>query len=189
MGRLKSVAMIIAVAGICLRGLSADAVLRTNAVDNAGTDIRMKMRARIKERMQKDRTLYGTDGLREIEMAYRAYAKSKDVDNENLQRLITKFSKANRTGCAVMYAGQRARGADDGKWFRLAIEKYGDCLYGNGVQVGAYARFYLARLLERKGDKDGAERLLAEIMKLYPDALTHRGKKMSDYLRQKAKDL
>ena len=81
-----------------------------------------------------------------------------------------------------MYAGQRARGSDDGKWFRLAIEKYGDCLYGHGTQVGAYARFYLARHLDRAGKKDEAEALRAEILKLYPDARTHRGQKMADFL-------
>ena len=142
------------------------------------------MRAKLKARLQKDRELYGVEGLRKIEMAYRAYAKSKDVDNKNLQVLITEFPKANRTGCAVMYAGRRARGADDGKWFRLAIEKYGDCLYGSGVQVGAYARFYLSRLLERKGDREGSGKLRTEILKLYPDALTHRGGRMADSFRK-----
>ena len=80
--------------------------------------------------------------------------------------------------------GRRARGADDGKWFRLAIEKYGDCLYGSGVQVGAYARFYLARLLERKGDREGSGKLRTEILKLYPDALTHRGGRMAESFRK-----
>ena len=65
-----------------------------------------------------------------------------------------------------------------------AIEKYGDCLYGSGAQVGAYARFYLAKHLEHKGDKEGCEKLQAEILKLYPDALTHRGGRMADFFRK-----
>ncbi|MBQ7190148.1 MAG: hypothetical protein IJR99_12100 [Kiritimatiellae bacterium] len=144
---------------------------------------RAASRKKMCDRMQADLELYGKDGLRAIEQAYRAYSQSKDVDNEQLQTLITKYPKANRTGCAVMYAGQRARGSDDGKWFRLAIEKYGDCLYGNGVQVGAYARFYLARYLYRAGRKAEADALRDEILKHYPDARTHRGQKLADYLQ------
>ena len=176
--------LLIAMAGVCLLGIADDALPQTNAAVKVDADMRMAMRAKVRERMQKDQELYGRDGVREIVIAYRAYAKSKDADNEHLQTLITKFPTANRTGCAVMYAGQRSRGADDGKWFRLAMEKYGDCLYGDGAQVGAYARFYLAGLLERKGDKAGAEKLRNEIIKLYPDAITHRGRKMVDYLRK-----
>ena len=175
---------LIAMAGMFLLGLADDVQSNTNAVGNALLDARAAMRGKLKERMRKDRELYGADGMREIETAYRAFSKSKEADNEHLQMLISKYPKANRTGCAVMYAGQRSRGADDGNWFRLAIEKYGGCLYGDGAQVGAYARFYLADLLERKGDKAGAAKLRAEILALYPDALTHRGRKMADYLRK-----
>jgi hypothetical protein len=62
------------------------------------------------------------------------------------------------------------------------MEKYADCMYGDGVQVGAYARLYLAGYLESKGKKDEAKKLRDEILKLYPDARTHRGRKMSEFL-------
>ena len=140
------------------------------------------LRAKVAARAKADVDEYGRDGVRAIEMAYRAYSRSKDVDNEHLRTLIEKYPKANRTGCAVMYAGQRAQGSDDGKWFRLAMEKYADCMYGDGVQVGAYARLYLAGYLESKGKKDEAKKLRDEILKLYPDARTHRGRKMSEFL-------
>lgn len=140
------------------------------------------LRAKVAARMKADADEYGRDGVRAIEMAYRAYSRSRDVDNEHLKTLLEKYPKANRTGCAVMYAGQRARGSDDGKWFRLAMEKYADCMYGDGVQVGAYARLYLAGYLESKGKKDEAKKLRGEILKLYPDARTHRGRKMSEFL-------
>ena len=140
------------------------------------------LRAKVAARAKADVDEYGRDGVRAIEMAYRAYSRSKDVDNEHLRTLIEKYPKANRTGCAVMYAGQRAQGSDDGKWFRLAMEKYADCMYGDGVQVGAYARLYLAGYLESKGKKDEAKKLRDEILKLYPDARTHRGRRMSEFL-------
>ena len=147
------------------------------------------LRAKVAARAKADIDEYGRDGVRAIEMAYRAYSRSKDVDNEHLRTLIEKYPKANRTGCAVMYAGQRAQGSDDGKWFRLAMEKYADCMYGDGVQVGAYARLYLAGYLESKGKKDEAKKLRDEILKLYPDARTHRGRKMSEFLDVQKEEL
>lgn len=183
-GQTIKKSLLIAAMSVCLFGMADNAMPQTNNASKADADIKAAMCTKVKERIQKDKELYGVDGLREIEIAYRAYSKSKDADNEHLQTLITKFPKANRTGCAVMYAGQRSRGTDDGKWFRLAVENYGDCFYGDGAQVGAYARFYLAGLLERKGDKAGAEKLRCEILELYPDALTHRGRKMANYLRK-----
>ena len=112
---LKSAAFAVAVTSICLFGIAGEVIPQTSATGNLVADAKMTMRAKLKERFQKDRELYGVEGLRKIETAYRAYAKSKDVDNKDLQVLITKFPKANRTGCAVMYAGQHARGADDGR--------------------------------------------------------------------------
>ena len=183
-GQTIKKSLLIVAMSVCLFGMADDTMPPTNKANKVDADIKVAMRTKVKARIQKDRELYGVDGLREIEITYRAYSKSKDADNEHLQTLIKKFPKANRTGCAVMYAGQRSRGTDDGKWFRLAMESYGDCFYGDGAQVGAYARFYLAGLLERKGDKAGAEKLRREILELYPDALTHRGRKMANYLRK-----
>ena len=183
-GQTIKKSLLIVAMSVCLFGMTDDTMPPTNKANKVDADIKVAMRTKVKARIQKDRELYGVDGLREIEITYRAYSKSKDADNEYLQTLIKKFPKANRTGCAVMYAGQRSRGTDDGKWFRLAMESYGDCFYGDGAQVGAYARFYLAGLLERKGDNAGAEKLRREILELYPDALTHRGRKMANYLRK-----
>ena len=154
------------------------------AKDGAAAVDRNALRKKIVARTQVDRDLYGQDGLREIERLYAAYARSREVEDDNLKALIEKYPKANRTGCAVMYAGQRSRGADDGKWFRQAIENHSDCLYGDGAQVGAYARFYLAGLLHQKGKADEAKTLRDEILKLYPDAVTHRGQRMADILNR-----
>jgi hypothetical protein len=46
-----------------------------------------------------------------------------------------------------------------------AIADHGDCWYGDGVQVGAYARFHLAMHYLREGKRAKAEDLIAEIRK------------------------
>ena len=140
------------------------------------TDARSAARARV----EKDVKEYGRDGMREIERLYRAY--SSKASDSALATLLEKYPKANRTGCAVMYAAQRASGENRVKLLEQAIANHGDCVYGDGAQVGAYARMYLAGEFERSGDTAGAEKLYGEIRALYPNARTHKGRPLSEIL-------
>ena len=140
------------------------------------TDARSAARARV----EKDVKEYGRDGMREIERLYRAY--SSKASDSALATLLEKYPKANRTGCAVMYAAQRASGENRVKLLEQAIANHGDCVYGDGAQVGAYARMYLAGEFERSGDTAGAEKLYGEIRALYPNAHTHKGRPLSEIL-------
>ena len=63
-----------------------------------------------------------------------------------------------------------------------AIEKYGDCRYGDGVQVAAQARWYLANLYDTSGKSEEARRLYNELKTNYPDAVNHKGRKFSEFL-------
>ena len=140
------------------------------------------VRAAARARAVKDVKEYGRDGLREIERLYRAYSSRGEGSESALATLLEKFPKANRTGCAVMYAAQRAKGDERVRLLKQAIENHGDCVYGDGAQVGAYARMYLAGELARSGDTDGAEKLYGEIRALYPNAHAHNGKPLSEIL-------
>lgn len=146
------------------------------------TERRQELRRRFEMRNAKDKETYGEEVFREIERIYQAYASSNEVETVELGILLEKYPDANRTGCAVMYAGQRAR-LEGEKWFRLAIEKSSDCYYGDGACVGAYARSYLAGLCKRSGKSEEAKKLIAEIKSQYPDAITHRGQLFSEILK------
>lgn len=152
--------------------------------DETEADAAQSRRAKIQARYAKDVEKYGKDALREIERLYRAYAKSRQVEDQSLDDLLSRFPAANRTGCAVMYAGQRAKGDAAVKWYKKAIADHGDCLYGDGAIVGAYARFYLAAEYERSGKLKEAESLRQEILNLYPNAVTHRGQPMASLLKR-----
>ena len=149
---------------------------------DGGTAAVPDSRAVAKARVEKDVKEYGRDGMREIERLYRAYSSRSEASADALATLLEKYPKANRTGCAVMYAAQRASGDDRVKLLKQAIANHGDCVYGDGAQVGAYARMYLAGELERSGDSAGAEKLYGEIRTLYPNARTHRGRPFSEIL-------
>lgn len=99
-----------------------------------------------RERFAADAAVFDRATRREIERLYRKVSRS-DGAAEALKTLMEKYPKANRTGCAVMYA----------------------------AQVAPYARWYLAKLYERTGKPDEAKRLFDEIRTDYPNAVTHRG--------------
>ena len=138
------------------------------------------LREKVKLRYDKDVAEYGKSAMREIERLYRAFSKTGDA--AAFDELLKRVPKAWRTGCAGMYAGQRAKGDEAVKWFKKAIADHGDCYYGDGVCVGAYARLYLASIYAKQGKTSEAEKLKEEIRTQFPDAVTHKGRPMKDAL-------
>lgn len=130
-------------------------------------------RARVKQ----DLKVYSVPQIREIERLYQvANAKWETPEAKaSLNELITKYPKANRTGCAVLYLGQMASGAEKETYLKQAIKDFGDCFYRDGVQVGPYARFVLAEYYMKVGKTAEAKALVGEIAKNYPGAVGHKG--------------
>ena len=67
-------------------------------------------------------------------------------------------------------------------WLNQVEIDFGDCYYGSGVQVGAYARPYLAYYYKEIGKEKESKVLFDEIRKDYPDAVNHKGKLLIDML-------
>lgn len=142
-------------------------------------------RALAKERMSKDSEVYSREELQEIESLYQvANQKWQTQDGkDSLKKLIEKFDKANRTGCALLYLGQMSKGKEREDYLQKAIDGFSDCFYGDGVQVGAYARFYLAYHCKESGQKEKAEGLFKEIAGKYHDAIDHKGRLLADMMK------
>ena len=138
----------------------------------------------IRKRTAEDRKNYSAEQLREIENLYQVANKLWNTPEAktSLKVLIEKYPKANRTGCAVQYMGQMSSGEEKEKYLKLAIKDFGDCYYGSGVQVGAYARLYLGYYYKEKGMEKDAKALFDEIRKNYSDAISHKGKRLVDNL-------
>ena len=139
----------------------------------------VELRERIKKRFEQDQTTYSKEDFQEIENLYQIANKQLNTPEaqESLKKLIDKYAKANRTGCALLYLGQMSKsGEEKEKYLKQAIDGYGDCYYGDGVQVGAYARFYLGIYYRQIGKKDEASALFDEIRKNYTDAVDHKGR-------------
>ena len=161
-----------------LDSVTAPAVKQANA-EQMRADQKTKARAR----MRKDREIYSNEELREIESLYQVANKNWSTDKakgkESLLKLISKYKEANRTGCALLYIGQMSKGEERESYLKQAIEDFSDCFYGDGVQVGAYARYYLAYYYQKNGDKEKAVALFNEIRKDYPNAINHKGRPLS----------
>lgn len=128
-------------------------------------------------RMQRDLRKYNRQKLGEAEQLYQVANKNwrSDEAKQSLRQMIERFPDINRTGCAVLYLGQYAEGEERERLLKDAAEKYGDCFYGDGVQVGPYARFLLALYYKDNDQADKATALFEEIRKKFPDAVDHRG--------------
>jgi hypothetical protein len=102
---------------------------------------------------------------------------------------LDKFDKSNRTGCATLYMGQMTQGKERIEYLTRAVEKFSDCYYLNGCQVGGYGRYVLALTLWQEGQKDKARALLGELKKKYKDAIDHQGRPMAEIAEAAEKEL
>jgi TolA-binding protein len=159
-------------------------LVKGGAAPEAAAAPAVDRKAGIRKKYEEDKKNYSEQQLREIESLYQSAngnLKSPEA-KEALKSLIEKYPKANRTGCAVQYMGQMSTGDEKEKYLRLAIKDFGDCFYGSGVQVGAYARLYLGYYYKEIGKERESKALFDEIRKDYPDAVNHKGKRLVDLL-------
>lgn len=137
------------------------------------TDRKVNIRRRTEEDLKK----YGSVQLDEIEELYQVANRGHwdSTVKANLLEVIRLCPDANRAGCATLYLGQMTEGAEKEQFLKTAIGKYNDCWYGDGVQVGAYARYQLASYYRDNGRTEESSALLDELRRDYPDAINHNG--------------
>ena len=134
-----------------------------------------------RQRMAQDSKKYTREQLREAEQLYQVANHNwrSPEAQESLKKMVEKYPDVNRTGCAILYLGQMSEGAEREKHLKEAIEKYSDCFYGNGVQVGAFARWLLGAYYQENNQPEKAKPLLDELLKDYPNAIGHHGELLS----------
>ena len=143
-------------------------------------------------RANEDKQRYTFEQLGEIETLYQVAntkGKRSPEARESLKQLLEKYDKANRTGCATLYLGQASEGTERLEYLTRAVEKFSDCYYFNGCQVGGYGRYVLALTLWEKGDKEQARALFAELKTTYKEATDHRGRPMIEAVEAVEKEL
>ncbi len=144
------------------------------------------LRAAAQARMQQDRQTFGAAQVKEIEDLYQTANKDLKAPGakETLTQLVQKYPKSNRAGCAVLYLAQISTGSEREAYLKKAIADHSDARYGDGTQVGAFGRALLATYYANAGRAEEAQRVAAEVTKLFPGAVDHSGARLADTLRR-----
>ena len=137
------------------------------------------------KRYAQDQQKYSKEQLGDAEKLYQAASQKWGTPQavESLQAMIKKYPDLDRTGCAVLYLAQMSKGDDRAKYLQSCIDDYNDCFYGDGAQVGPYARFMLAQDYQDNGETAKAKALFDEIKAKYPDAIDHSGTLLVDSIK------
>jgi len=149
----------------------------------------MALRGRFEKRMAQDRSKYTADQLREAENLMRIGDEKygSPEANESCQTLIKNYPDSDRAGCAMLYLAQMSQGDGRARYLQECIDKYNDCFYGDGVQVGVYARFLMAQDYRGNGERAKADDLFNEIKSKYPDAVDHSGNLLVNLIKANKK--
>ena len=155
------------------------------AVDARRTALREKFNSRNAD----DRKKYTPDQLAEAEQLYQVANQKWGTPEAaaSLQAMIKKFPDINRTGCAVLYVAQMSKGEERAQHLRDCVEKFGNCMYGDGVQVGTYARYLLMFDSRGSGDTEKADSLANELKTAFPEAVDHGGNLLVENLKKDSK--
>lgn len=134
------------------------------------------LRAAAQIRMAKDRERYSKDDLRAIEALYQLGSMKTKEGREAYARLVRAYPESNRAGCAQLYLARTAEGPEREAMLTRAMTDHGDAWYGDGTQVGPYARALLAEHYAKVGRLDEARAFARAVAKTTPDAVAHDGR-------------
>ena len=145
-----------------------------------------ELRAKAQARMLQDRDVYTAEEFQAIEALYQSANRNLRApeSRDRLLELVEKYPKANRTGCALLYLAQGAKGAEREAFLKQAIADHSDAWYGDGTQVGAFGRALLAVYYANSKRLDEAMALAAEVERLFPGAVDHSGAPVADTLKR-----
>jgi TolA-binding protein len=144
--------------------------------------LREDNKTKARNRAAEDSRHYKAGEITDIENLYQVANRDwrSDDARASLKTLLDKYDKSNRTGCATLYLGQMSKGKDRIDYLTQAVEKFSDCYYLDGCQVGGYGRLVLAQTLWQSGEKGKAKKLLGELKTKYKDAIDHKGRPMAE---------
>ena len=139
--------------------------------------IRRKNKREAEEVMSRDSRLYSGKEMTELEQAYQIANRAPRSPEAiaALKKVVEKFEKSNRAGCAALYLGRWTKDDEQEKYLNLAIDKYSKSYYLDGTSVGGYARFILGHVYQQANKNVKAKKLFEEIRKDYADAQDHSG--------------
>lgn len=190
MKNITALSVIIAILGIAL----AYEIVQTHH-GNSGTPVPGKaqqtgaaregpLHDRYVRRLAQDGKKYSQQQIAKAEQLYLAGNRNWGTAEAmaSFKGVIQEFPDSNFAGMAELNLAQMSQGDVRDQYLQDCMDHYNDCFYDDGVVVGAYARFLLARDLQNRGETQQAETLFNEMKTQYPDAIDHQGHRLADYV-------
>ena len=173
-------ALTILLSGLILCGCSQKQASSTSK--SAMNERQETLHQQFVQRSAQDEGKYTSQQLRDADQLYATANRElgSPESKKIIETMIQKYPGINRTGCAMLILALTSGGDEQTRYLQESIDKYSDCFYGDGVQVGAYARFCLAKYYKSTGETEKAKELFDEIRAKYPDAIDHHGKLLVD---------
>jgi hypothetical protein len=175
--RIPIATRVVALALICMAAAPAAGQDPTPTIET--------LRARAQERMRQDLSIYSRDDLRALEELYQSANRDLRAPGAKaaLERVVKEYPKSNRAGSAMLYLAQLSSAAEREAYLKAAIKDHSDTWYGDGVQVGAFARAQLAAYYAANDKTSDAKKLAKEVEERFPGAVDHGGRPLVDLLR------
>ena len=153
-----------------------------------GLELMRSYRGKFEQRYGLDVRTHTEAKVVEVENAYQAIERNFGSPEciEAHKEFIKKYPGFNRTGCALSELAGMSEftNPETEQYYKECIQKYDDCYWGDGVQVGPFARFNLAFVYKNSGQNDKAEALYTEIKDNYPDSIDHEGQLLVDVIKK-----
>ena len=158
----------------------------SSAVQSPSASTLEELRAKARERMERDRTTFTDEQLRDIDSLYQVANKDLRAPSsrETLLKVVAMYPHANRAGCALLYLAQMSPPDEREAYLKRAIEEHADAWYGDGTQVGPFAKAQLAALYAVTNRSAEAALLAEEVERSFPEAVDHSGNRLTNTLRK-----
>lgn len=142
-----------------------------------------KLREEVRARVAKDAMFYSLEEREEIKKLYQSWRAKKGKERHAVAiTMRRRFPKANLTGLVMFNLALDNARQKRIDLLKQVIRDHGDCRYGNGVQVGAMARYHLICILMGTGKQEEAEKYREELKTSFPNAIDHAGKPLIELL-------
>ena len=104
-----------------------------------------------------------------------------DSESKNLlDSIVSAYPQLNRAGCAQLYRAQREAGYEKERLLKDCIDRFYECYYLDGAQVGPLAVLQLASYYKEIGRVHDADKLFKQLRNKSPEAVSHGGTLLID---------
>jgi len=149
-------------------------------------DVVRKRELAARARAARDSVMYKVADIDRAEALYgrasRLMRSNDAAAGQLLDSIVAVYPGLNRAGCAQLYRAQQENGPEQERLLKDCIDRFGDCYYFDGAQVGPLAMFKLAYYYLKAGQQQKAHELFKRIQMESPEAIDHSSQLLTEQI-------